>query len=223
MKTLFIHAKVDVDLTLPKEEIAKLPKRIGLVTTIQHLHKLNEVKKQFPEGIFAGQVLGCRADTAKLIADKVDAFLFIGTGVFHPIEVALKTKKPVYCWDPVARHLSKLDEAMLKQYENVKKKNITKFLHADKIGILISTKLGQNDNKINSFSEELKMKKALELKSRCDKEYYIFAFDTLSINDLENFPFIDCWVNTACPRITDEKKGIVNIDDVLALKEEIVK
>ncbi len=219
---MFVHAKVDVDLTLPPEEIRKLPKKVGIVTTVQHLHKINEVKKQFPEGIFAGQVLGCRADTAKIIADKVDAFLFIGTGVFHPIEVA-KTGKPIYCWDPAAKHLSRLDERMLKDYENIKKRNLTKFLHAQKVGILISTKLGQNDNRINAYSEGLKMKKAFELKERKDKEYYIFAFDTLSINDLENFPFIECWVNTACPRIADEKKGIVNIDDVIALKEELVK
>ncbi len=223
MKTMFVHAKVDIDLKLPEEEIKKLPKKIGLVTTIQHLHKLNEVKKQFKSAIFAGQVLGCRADTAKLVADKVDAFLYIGTGVFHPIEVAMKTKKQVFCWNPISKKLSVLDESQLREYENTKKRNITKFLHAKKVGILITIKTGQNDNKINSYSADLKMKRALELKSRGDKEYYLFAFETLDLNHLENFPFIDCWVNTACPRIADEKNGIVNIDDVFKLEQVIIK
>ena len=58
------------------------------------------------------------------------------------------------------------------------------------------------------FSQQIPKKKK-------DKNYFIFAFDTLNISDLENFPFIDCWVNTACPRIADERKNMINISDIL--------
>ena len=37
-------------------------------------------------------------------------------------------------------------------------------------------------------------------------------FNTLNIEELENFPDIDCWINTACPRI--EGKNIINMDVV---------
>ena len=60
------------------------------------------------------------------------------------------------------------------------------------------------------------MSKALQLKNATpDKKFYIFAYDTLDIPSLENFPFVQCWVNTACPRIADEKSFMVNIGDLL--------
>ena len=67
----------------------------------------------------------------------------------------------------------------------------------------MSTKHGQS-----------RIEKALELAKKKDKEYYIFAFDTLNLSDLENFPFIQCWVNTACPRISEDKGNIVNIEEI---------
>jgi len=54
---------------------------------------------------------------------------------------------------------------------------------------------------------------ALKLKEKKDKKYYIFFFDNLNEMDLENFPQIDFWVNTACPRI--ESKKVINIAEVM--------
>ena len=46
----------------------------------------------------------------------------------------------------------------------------------------------------------------------------IFAFDTLDFNQIENFPFVQCWVNTACSRILDDyekfPKPLVDISDI---------
>jgi len=50
--------------------------------------------------------------------------------------------------------------------------------------------------------------KAWEIKKKLEekgKRCFIFVFDTLDANEMENFPFIDFWVNTACPRIADDK------------------
>jgi 2-(3-amino-3-carboxypropyl)histidine synthase len=203
MKILHIHAKSTVDIKLNDSAINALPKKIGVVTTIQHLHKLDEVMKQLKEGVKGGQVLGCNAEAAEKIADKVDAFLFIGTGEFHPIAVALKTGKPVYTWNPFAKKLSVVEDKEIERHKKKKQGALTKFLSSQKIGILVSTKHGQS-----------RIEKALELAKKKDKEYYIFAFDTLNISDLENFPFIQCWVNTACPRISEDKGNIVNIEDL---------
>jgi len=49
-----------------------------------------------------------------------------------------------------------------------------------------------------------------------EKKFYAFAFDTLNINNLEDFPFIQCWLNLACSRVADEKPNIANLHEVLA-------
>ncbi|MBN2111578.1 diphthamide synthesis protein [Candidatus Woesearchaeota archaeon] len=208
MRTLFIEAKSNAELKLSKEQIKKLPKKIGIATTIQHLHRIKEVQKQIPGSIMAGQILGCNASSARKIKNEVDAFLYVGSGVFHPIEIAIETGKEVFCFNPFTKVLSKIDEKEIGKYRKKKMASLARFLSSEKIGILVSTKPGQN-----------RMKDALKLAERKDREYYIFAFDTLNELDLENFPFIKCWVNTACPRIADEKARIVNIDDLKELEK----
>jgi len=220
MKLFFIHAKSPGEILLPESEIAKLPQRIALVTNIQHLHKLGEVKKQLvakgKEVYLAGQILGCRAESAAKFEDKADAFLYVGSGEFHPLKVAMQTSKPVYCWNPASQKMGRISEEKKAEYQDYKMRQLNLFLNAKNVGILLSTKRGQSDNKINSPSVDLKMRKALQLKARKDKEFYLFAFDTLSVAELENYPFISCWVNTACSRIADEKINIVNIDDIFS-------
>ena len=46
------------------------------------------------------------------------------------------------------------------------------------------------------------------------KKAYIFIDDTLKLNDLENYPFINAWVNTACPRI--------GTDDIMATNKPLI-
>ena len=81
---------------------------------------------------------------------------------------------------------------------------MVKFYSSKNIGILVSTKTGQN-----RFKDAVNLKKKLK-----DKDCYLFAADIIDLNQLENFPFIECWVNTACPRIADDRTGIVNIDEI---------
>jgi 2-(3-amino-3-carboxypropyl)histidine synthase len=204
MKVLHIYAKSKADVKLSESAINALPPKIGIVTTIQHLHKLDEVKKQLSNAVIGGQVLGCNVDTAKQIADKVDAFLFIGSGEFHPIAVALETGKKVFKWNPNTQQLSVVKDEDVEKYKKRRKGALAKFLSSNKVGILVSTKKGQSN-----------IVKAMELAAKKDKEYYVFAFDTLNVSDLENFPFIEVWVNTACPRIADEKTNIVNADEII--------
>lgn len=216
MKTLFVHAKQKEDVSLSKEALSKLPKQIyGLVTTIQHMYQLRKIQDQLKNSVFGGQVLGCRADAGEKIKDKVDAFLYVGTGVFHPIKVALQTSKDVFCWNPLTKKLSKLDEKEINNYKNRIKGSLIKFFSSKNIGVLITLKVGQNENKISSNkSSKLPYSKQLE-KLYPDKNYYYFVGDTFSTYDLENFNFIDCWVNTACSRIADEKPNMVNMEDIV--------
>ncbi|MBW3001571.1 2-(3-amino-3-carboxypropyl)histidine synthase subunit [Candidatus Woesearchaeota archaeon] len=203
MKILHIHAKSKADIKLNEAALNALPAKLGVVTTIQHLHKIDEVISQLKDAVKGGQVLGCNVDTAKQISDKVDAFLFIGSGEFHPIAVALETEKKVFKWNPLTQKLTVVKEEDVEKYKKRKKAALARFLSSNKIGILVSVKHGQN-----------RIEEALKLAAKKDKEYYLFAFDTLNPSDLENFPFIECWVNTACPRIADEKADIINISEL---------
>src|SRR3989344_3083425 len=137
MRTFFIHAVADADVKLTAEAIKKLPKRIGIVTNIQNLDKVQEIKKQLPDAIICGQVLGCRADSAVRNANDVDAFLFIGGGVFHPLFTAIKTGKEVFCWSPVDKLLTKISKSQVDDYKKNKQRQLKIFYGAKKVGILI--------------------------------------------------------------------------------------
>jgi 2-(3-amino-3-carboxypropyl)histidine synthase len=200
---MFIHAKSNLDVTLPDEVIKKLPAKVGLLTSIQLVHKLPEIQKQLPGSVICGQVLGCNSLNAENKADQVDAFLFIGSGIFHPIQIAWRAKKPVFVYNPATGEFEEFPQDEVEKYLKRRRGSILKFLDSKNIGVVVSTKIGQ-----------LNLKKALELEKRTDKNYYVFVADTLEYNRLEDFNFIDCWVNTSCPRIADEKAGVVNINDL---------
>lgn len=205
MKLMHVHAKSTVDVRLPEDKLKQLPDRNwGVVTTIQHEHKIQEVIEQLRSAIPAGQVLGCNAVRAEKIKGEVDAWLFVGSGIFHPIQVALKTQQPVWLWNPHTRELGTLDESLVERFRKRKQGELSKFLNAKFVGIIVSTKMGQKN-----------LARALELAKRKDKEYFVFACDELDVRQFENFPFIDFWVNTACPRIPDDKINMVNVDDLI--------
>lgn len=205
MKTLFIEAKSNVNFI---EEIKKIRVngKVGLVTTIQHLHKLKDVQKVIPNSIIGGQILGCDVSEAIKIKDKVDFFLYIGSGEFHPLEVALKTGKEVVSFNPFTKKTSKITKKDIEVMKKKIKGKYLKFLAAEKLGILVSTKPGQYN-----------LKKALELQKKLEKKLsYIFIFNTLNERELENYSDIDIFINTACPRI--DFKKVINLEDIISKK-----
>lgn len=207
METLFIEAKSTVDIRPVLEEALKLlPKKVGLVTTVQHKHKLNEIKKILEgnkiKAIIGGQILGCDVSAAKKIKNKVDAFLYIGSGEFHPLGVALETGKKVIIANPLTNEVSEIKKEDIENYKKRQKGALLRFLSSKEIGVLVSLKPGQK-----------RLKKAFELKKKLEskgKNCYIFIADTIDLNEFENFPFVECWVNTACPRI--EGKNVINYE-----------
>ena len=207
MKTLFVHARSTKEVVIPESVRKKLPKRVGIVASIQFAHRIPAIVKQIPGAVEGGQLLGCNAAMAGKINSKVDAFLFVGSGVFHPINVALDTKKPVYCYNPYTDEFKQLDQKEIDSYAKSHKGAVLRFLNAKRVGIIVSTKIGQKN-----------LQRALQLQKKGDKEYYIFVCDTMDFKSLEDFNFIDCWVNTACPRIDDQRSGIVSINDLVAAK-----
>jgi len=205
MRTLFIHARSTRKVVIPSAVLKRLPKRVGVVASIQFANQIPDIVRQISGSVAGGQVLGCNAAMALRIAGRVDGFLFVGSGVFHPINVALQTKKPVFCFDPHTSGFRELGRGEVLAYEKARKGAVLRFLAAKRVGIIVSTKPGQKN-----------LQRALQLKKKGDREYFIFVCDTFDFRYLEDFNFIDCWVNTACPRLDDHRAGIVNINDLVA-------
>lgn len=219
MKIIFIPAQYEGKVDFDKIKLDKLPKKIGIVTTAQFINATKKIiqylekskKKTFFEKDKQknkGQLLGCDQGAAIKIQNKVDAFLYIGSGEFHPLGVAMKTNKDVYIFNPATNAFSRLNKENIEKYKKNKKIKYMKFLSADNIGIMVSLKPGQHS-----------YKKAIEIKNKLGKKgknCYIFVFDTLDSREMENFPFIDFWVGTACPRIGDDKdkRNIIDMDEL---------
>ena len=218
MRFAFIETKYDGIIKVPKKVIDKLPKTIGLFFTIQFMDSLESVKKDIEkEGITVklmkgkhtknlGQIYGCNLEKF----DDVDAFLYIGDGLFHPKALVLGNDVPVHIWNPVKKEYSTLDKSIMSDEIKRQKGAYLKFMHSKHIGVLVSTKPGQS-----YFKQALKLKEKYE-----DKEFYYIVHETLDFNSLEDFPFVEVWVNTACPRIgwDDTKrarKPMVDLGSVL--------
>jgi len=193
-------------LPILKKGIKKLEKfkKIGLVTSVQFVKVMKKVQgylKKIGKEVFfhkslkyPGQILGCNVQSAKIIEDRVDCFLYVGAGKFHPLGVALEVKKPVFSLDLEMNEIYNLENEKIKW---LKKKTWydAKLNDARKVGIIISWKKGQN-----KIKEAKKLKKELEEKG---KEVYILAFDRVTKDKIEGLKF-DSIVNLACPRLDDE-------------------
>ncbi|MBS3118372.1 diphthamide synthesis protein [Candidatus Woesearchaeota archaeon] len=218
MKSLFIPTEYVGKIVLPEELIRSLPKKLILCSSVQFLTQLYKLKKELEKQgkkvtLFngrsrnPGQILGC--DNFK-VKNNAEAFFFLGDGTFHPTALLYENEKDVFYYNPLS---GKTGVLCIKDLEKIKiheKVSMAKFIQGRKIGLLISTKPGQN-----SIKTALILKKKLEKEN---KEVFLFIIDNINLQETENFPFIDCWVNTACSRIAeDTKKPLINLGSALNL------
>src|SRR3989338_11268738 len=183
MKALFIPAIYKEKISLGKEIINKLPLKTGLAASVQFVGQLGIIKKEIgSKAVVAGQILGCNVKNAEKIKNKVDAFLYVGDGEFHPLAIALKINKPVYQYNPLNKEFKKISEEEINKIKKNKKISYVKFLHADNVGIIISTKPGQYYpiEKIDSLIKNLKNKYK-------NKKFYTFICDNVDEREFENF------------------------------------
>lgn len=194
---------------------------IALVTTVQHLKQLPEIKRFLVEngkrivvgrGKVAkeeGQVLGCDGYAATRFAKEADCALYFGGGLFHPTSV---TKMRVLGCNPFSNEVKWLDEE-LKMLEKMRKAALSGAAEAKRFGILLSTKPGQmNLRKARKIKEKLR---------EAGREAQILVANHIDLPTLRNFVDFDCYVNTACPRMSDDigmaGKPILNHADALML------
>ncbi|MBD3210417.1 diphthamide biosynthesis enzyme Dph2 [Candidatus Micrarchaeota archaeon] len=209
-----------IDIDIEKLE-AVLPylkdfKNIALATTVQHIHQFEDMKKFFErngKNVFAeageralerGQVLGCDAGAVEKVAGRVDAVVFVGTGVFHPLGLGID--RPVFVCNPSGNEVRELGS----EIERLKKRRkgaIAKALGCRKFGVLLSTKTGQYNPGHAQWAKKELEKRNLEAEILVSHE-----LDPMSINNYMGF---ECYVNTACPRVADDQerfgKPVLNI------------
>ncbi len=226
----YVPYYVDIDVESINELVKHLSayKTIAIVTTVQHSHQIEKMQAVFQKnGITAltstgywasapGQILGCDALSVKKLETKIDAVIYIGDGMFHPL--AIETKKPVFTFNPVTLKIKQVNEDIERLH---KKRNgsLVAAMTAKRFAILVSTKVGQ----FNLAHAEW-AKKELEKRGR---EAAILVANELEPITLNNFRVYDCYVNTACPRIVDDtvefEKPILNLDMLKRLFELLEK
>jgi len=218
MKSLFIPTEYVGKIFLPEELIRSLPKKLILCSSVQFLTQLHELEKELGRQgrkvtLFngrsrnPGQILGCDNFKAK---NNAQAFFFLGDGAFHPTALLYENEKDVFYYNPLSGKNGVLCVKDLEKIKIHEKVSMARFIHGRKMGLLISIKPGQN-----SIKTALILKKKLEKEN---KEVFLFITDNINLQETENFPFVDCWVNTACPRIAeDTKKPLINLGLALNL------
>ncbi len=228
--TLFINAYANSrEEEAVKRAIEKLEgERVGVLTTAQHIHKLKEICEILEDRGFEavlgkgstrivkdGQVLGCNTTSASSIADRVDCFLFLGSGMFHPLGIALSSSKPVIATNPFNLTVVK-DEIQKEKNRFIRKRYglITVAKDAKTFAILISTKPGQTRLGVANIVEN-------KLKKHNKKVYRLIA-DSIDPTIIKNFPDVDCIISTACPRVAIDEAERFDIPILTPTELEIM-
>lgn len=226
--TVYVEARATINFNDTVEKA--LPalenwKKIGLATIVQHIQVLDNVREILLRAgktviigdagqlNYPGQVVGCDYSNARSIAKDVEAFLFVGGGKFHALGVALSTFKPTLIADPFEKRVFSVNqdaERVIKQrwasIEEAKKAKI--------FAVLVGLKPGQK-----KLEEALLLKKRLE---EVGKTTCLFASREITPETLMEFPTVDAYVNTACPRISLDdaskfKKPVLTVNEALVV------
>ena len=218
MKQFFLEAKDDMTIILSKEIIGRLPKKVGLFTTVQHIDELKNIKKQLKKNniqtithnlthtIYDAQILGC---SIKKLDDDSNAYFYVGDGEFHPKALVFKNNKPVFAYNPYSKKIREYSKKDITNLLRRTKAGLVKFHSSKEIGVLITTKPGQN-----RLDRAKKLKKLFP-----DKNFYFLISDTFDFNSLQDFNYVECFVNTACPRIGYDDsikifKPVINLEEL---------
>jgi len=217
-----LRLKTALEKALP---LIKPWKRIGVVTTIQHTEQLSDVReallaagKRVAVGdagrlSHTGQVIGCDFSNARTVVRNVDAFLCVCGGRFHALGVALTTAKPTVVADPYEGTAYSVDrevDRLIKQ----RWASIQEAANGKRFGVLIGLKSGQK-----------RLERALWISRKLQglgKKSTLLAVREITPESLMQYPSIDAYVNTACPRIslddsTKFKKPVLTVNEALVV------
>jgi len=229
--TVYVEARATMAIAKTVEKSLPLISQystIGLATTVQHVQTLDEAREILVRAgktvvigdagrvNYPGQVIGCDYSNVKSVAKDVDAFLFIGSGRFHALGIALSTSKPTMIADPYENMPYSINEEAQKILKQ-RWASMEEAKHANNFGVLVGLKMGQK-----RLDEALKIKKIAE---KNGKTVFLFAIREILPEALIEFPSVDAYVNTACPRISldaPEKflKPVLTVEEFMVVSGE---
>lgn len=217
MKLTFVDVKYKQQVKLPPEFLEMLPSKVVLFLNIQFHNQYQQLKAQLeaagkevltvrPKHAWHdGQILGCSVEDW----DKgQEGFVYVGDGLFHPKALLFKNEEKVFIYNPKTEKIKVLTSADIEQILKQQKGAILTFHMAKRVGVIVTTKYGQT-----------RLKQSFRLQQMFpDKEFYYLIADVINFQKLEDFPFLDVYVNTACPRVMDDNekvpKPMVNLEDL---------
>ena len=231
LQTLYVEVRAKIPLKgVVRKALPYLKgyERIGLATIIQHIQMLDDVKNMLLKAgknvvvgdsgklEYTGQVTGCNYSNVKATQNDVDAFLFFGGGKFHALGVALATGKPVIAVDPYMGRVFCMDREARKIVKQ-RWASIQEAKKATLFGVLIGLKHGQK-----RLTEALHAKEKLE---KHGKRVVVLAIHEFTPEACMQFPTIDVFVNTACPRLSLDdaarfRKPVLSYSEILVLLGE---
>lgn len=215
----FIEVRYADPVVLPAKLLEALPDRLILFMAIQYHNQLPKIKEQLEQhgkhvttvrpkhSVEEGHLLGCGIENWDAI--EADAFLYVGDGLFHPKALTIHNQRPVYIYDPKDSSWSIMENEDIELAKRKHRAALSAFQMARRIGVLVTTKSGQQ-----------RVGMALKLRAQFpDKEFFYLLSETLDYGSLEDFPFVEVWVNTMCPRIGYDdtnklEKPVVNIGEL---------
>ncbi|MFA5061152.1 MAG: diphthamide synthesis protein [Candidatus Pacearchaeota archaeon] len=212
MKTLYIEARKKFNLSeINFSALDNLNgKTISLCATIQYIDLIPKVKDYLEKrnkkvilkkgAFYTGHVLGCNSSA---FDDKADILLLIADGKFHAMNNAIQQQREIYVFNTETLEKVTKDEIQQQNKKILAKKK--KFLSAKVVGILSSTKYGQKNKAIEVIRKKIE---------KLGKEVYVFECDNVDVNEFENFPQIEIWINTACFGLARDDNRIINLTDI---------
>ncbi len=212
-KTLFIEVRKKFDLNKVKFELLdKLPgKAVSLAGTIQYLDLVPKVKRYLEKqgrkviikkgAYYGAHVIGCNASAFDKNADNL---LLLSDGKFHALNNAVILNKEIYVFS--GEVLEKFEQKEIDKILKRKRGNQSKFLNSDSVGILSTIKPGQNFKAIKELKSKIE---------KINKKAYVFEADNINLSELDNFPDIKIWINTACYGLDMDDVRVVNLFDIL--------
>ncbi|PCN49987.1 diphthamide biosynthesis enzyme Dph2 [Candidatus Geothermarchaeota archaeon ex4572_27] len=207
LKVLYVEAQVDAPIAGLVEEALRLVDggSIGVVGLVQHAHRLREAVEAIeragrravlpqPKGRakWPGQVIGCDYSTARSVAGEVDAFIYVGGGLMHPVGVALSTGRRVVAVDPVAGRVEDVAREV-RRLLAVRASKISEASEAEVFGVVVGLRPGQyRPGLADRVAEEL---------ARAGRRAFRLACRELSPSIEACFPEVEAFVVTSCPLI----------------------
>ncbi|HLC85895.1 MAG TPA: diphthamide biosynthesis enzyme Dph2 [Candidatus Nanoarchaeia archaeon] len=223
---IYVEVKDNTELTpLLRQSLSEIKKckKIGLISSIQHIHKLEETKKFYEENekyvtipakkgfsAYDGHIVGCEYNSLKLVEKEVDAFIVIGNQ-FHSLGAALSVNKPVVLIDTYNMEvvdMKKLKDKVAKQRAVA----IDKIKKSRNIGIIVGTKPGQKFGTYEAIQKKLE---------NLGKNVSILTMSEVTQEKLTNFYGIEGFIELACPRIAIEDYGKYN-KPIITFRESLV-